>query len=147
MATTKSSAFAHEPTTRTERALELYRIRGGEIERIAEDLFRVPSCTGAGFYTVRYGDVEACDCPDFEYGGGRSCKHLLAVGIAHAKKRFTTVRTIGVAGDPFAHAATLAAALAAVECAECGVSVAGPDEGVVAFNGDVLCHGCTIPTY
>ena len=135
------------PTTRAARALRLYEERGHEIERLAEDLYRVPSCTGHSVYTVRYGDVEACECPDFLYGGGRSCKHLLAVGIAHAKKRFTTVRTIDAGGDPFAYAATLAAALTAEECAECGVSVAGPDEGVVAFNGEVLCHGCTIPTY
>ena len=96
---------APEPTTtREERALELYRTRGHEIERLDEDLYRVPSCTGHSVYTVRYGDVEACDCLDFEFGGGRSCKHLLAVGIAHAKRRFTTVRTIDAAGDPFAYA-------------------------------------------
>ena len=45
MATTKSSPSAHEPTTRTERALELYRVRGHEIERLAGDIFRVPSCS------------------------------------------------------------------------------------------------------
>ena len=102
---TPSVAPATHPDTREHRALALYRTRGHELERIAEDLYRVPSCSGSGFYTVRYGlDAEVCDCPDFQHGGGRSCKHLLAVGIAHAKRRFTTVRTIGAAGDPFPYA-------------------------------------------
>ena len=104
MDTTSVADRRHETTTREHRALELYRTRGHAIERIAEDVFRVPSCAGEGFYTVRYGAVEACDCLAFLYGGGRSCKHLLAVGIAHAKRRFTTVRTIGAAGDPFPYA-------------------------------------------
>ncbi len=99
---TRSLAHPAHPATREHRALELYRTRGHEIEQIGEDLYRVPSCTGTGFYTVRYGEVEACDCKDFEFG--HTCKHLLCVGIAHAKRRFTTIRTIAVAGDPFAAA-------------------------------------------
>lgn len=76
--------------------------------------------------------------------------HIYALGIAIAKGRFAHPELR--AGDPFAYAgrnraATIAAALAAGECEECGVSVAGPDEGVVALNGDVLCHGCALPTY
>ena len=133
-------------STRELRALELYRTRGHEITQIAAGVFRVPSQDGERSYDVLYGEREECPCPDHQYRHV-SCVHLLLVGIAHAKRRFTTVRTISAAGDPFVHAATLAAALAAEECAECGVSVAGADEGVVALNGEVLCHGCTLPTY
>ena len=108
MARDQSTAPAH-PSTREHRAFELYRTRGHEIERIGEDLYRVPSCTGHSVYTVHYGgDVEACECPDYLYGGGRSCKHLLAVGVMHAARRSgVKVRTLpaAIAGDPFAHAA------------------------------------------
>jgi SWIM zinc finger len=105
MATTDSSAPAH-PSTREARGLELYR-RGG-IERIARDVYRVPSCSGSGSYDVLYGEREECSCPDYLYGNGRACKHLLAVGIMHAAKRSgVKVHTIpaAIAGDPFAHAA------------------------------------------
>ena len=143
------------PNTRAERALCLYEEHGHEITRIAPDVYRVPSQDGERSYDVVYGEREQCPCADHQYRHV-SCVHLLAVGIAHAKKRFTTVRTVSVAGDPFAaaaararsgRAATLAAALTAEECEDCGVSVAGPDEGVVALDGTVLCHGCAIPTY
>ena len=143
------------PTTRAERALRLFAERGSLIRAVASDTFEVPSCGMRGKrYIVRYGgSVESCSCKDFQFG--HTCKHLLAVGIMHAARRsgVREVRTVRVAaGDPFKavskkRAATIATALAAEECVECGVSVAGPDEGVVALNGDVLCHGCTLPTY
>jgi hypothetical protein len=79
-----TAAPAH-PSTREQRGLELYRTRGHEIHQTAEDLYLVPSCTGRGFYSVDYRE-ETCDCPDFEHRG-ENCKHILAVGIYHAKHR------------------------------------------------------------
>src|SRR5829696_3995189 len=67
------------------RALELYRTRGHEIRHVGQDLYLVPSCTGRGFYSVDYRE-ETCDCPDHEIRG-ENCKHILAVGIYHAKHR------------------------------------------------------------
>ena len=80
---------AHRPNggTRELRALELYRTRGHEIRQATpgEDLYLVPSCTGRGFYSVDYRE-ETCDCPDFLHHR-ENCKHILAVGIYHAKHR------------------------------------------------------------
>jgi hypothetical protein len=99
-------ADAPHPSTRESRALALAEGRGHEIERTATHVYLVPSCTGASTYRVRYGgEVEACECPDFEFG--HTCKHLLAVGIMHASRRSSVreVRTLRVAaGDPFAYA-------------------------------------------
>jgi hypothetical protein len=72
-------------STREERALELYRTRGHEIRHVGQDLYLVPSCTGRGFYSVDYRE-ETCDCPDHEIRK-ENCKHILAVGIYHAKHR------------------------------------------------------------
>jgi hypothetical protein len=133
------------PNTRELRALELYRERGAEIEIVGENTFGVPSCTGRGLYEVRYGGgVESCSCPDFEFG--HTCKHLLAVGIAHAS-RLSGIREIRVltivAGDPFAHAGML------VPCVGCGrrfrhqdlVEVLKEDH-LTFFEGDVVCEAC-----
>lgn len=78
---------AHRPNsdTRELRALELYRTRGHEIRKVGEGLYLVPSCTGRGFYSVDYRE-ETCDCPDF-LRRRENCKHILAVGIHHAKRR------------------------------------------------------------
>ena len=84
MATTSLAERRHLDT-RELRALELYRTRGHEIRHVGQDLYLVPSCTGRGFYSVDYGD-ETCDCPDFEHRG-ENCKHILVVGIYHAKHR------------------------------------------------------------
>jgi hypothetical protein len=91
-------------STRELRALKLFEEHGHEIVQVAPDVYRVPSQDGERSYDVLYGEREECACPDHQYRGV-SCVHLLAVGIAHAKKRFTTVRTVTVAGDPFAAAA------------------------------------------
>jgi hypothetical protein len=100
---------APEPAAhREERALRLLEERGQDIRRISAGLYRVPSCSGSGSYDVLYGEREECPCPDYLYGSGRACKHLLAVGIMHAARRSgVKVRTIpaAIAGDPFAHAA------------------------------------------
>ncbi len=100
MDTTKSSAFAPEPTTRTERAIELYRARGGEIERIGEDLYLVPSQDGERLYPVLYGEREECLCPDHQFRGV-TCVHLYAAGIYCAKHR---IRPEVLAGDPLDYA-------------------------------------------
>jgi hypothetical protein len=95
-------------TARAERALALYKERGHLIRAVASDTFEVPSCGMVGKrYRVRYGgEVESCSCKDFEFGHGRACKHLLAVGVMHATRRSgIRVRQIGAAGDGFAYAA------------------------------------------
>jgi hypothetical protein len=92
------------PTTRAERALELYRTHGRRIVRVSENVYRVPSQDGQRSYDVLYGEREECPCPDFEFGHGWACKHLLAVGIMHAARRggVREIRTLEVAaGDPF----------------------------------------------
>ncbi len=106
MATTSLAQPAH-PSTREARALELYRTRGHEIHRFGTGLYRVPSCSAGGYYTVDYLE-ETCTCPDFLHGRRENCKHLLAVGILKASRRsgVREVRTLRVvAGDPFAYAA------------------------------------------
>jgi hypothetical protein len=77
-----TSAPAH-PSTREARALELYRTRGRDIERIAPDVYLVPSCSGEATYRVDYG-AESCSCPDHEVRG-EGCKHIFSVGILRAR--------------------------------------------------------------
>jgi hypothetical protein len=60
-------------------------------------MYTVPSCTGRGFYSVDYRH-ETCDCPDFLYRG-ENCKHILAIGVHVAKRRFAHPEV--AAGDPF----------------------------------------------
>ena len=93
-----------ERSSRAERALELYRNHGRDIERVARDLYLVPSCSGRGFYAVTYGgDVEACDCPDHAHHPDGACKHILAVGILRAKRRGASVRALTALEDELAH--------------------------------------------
>jgi hypothetical protein len=147
-----------EYSTRAERALALFEERGHLIRAVAADTYEVPSCSMDGRrYRVRYGvsseAEERCECPAWSYGGGRACKHLLAVGIAHARRR-GGVREIRlpvvIAGDGLAYAAMkerrnraarIAAAIAADECELCGVSVVVPHEGLYT-DGGALCHAC-----
>jgi hypothetical protein len=94
------------PNSRDERALKLFEERGHEIRRMGENLYRVPSCSGPGSYDVLYGGArEECPCPDFQFGCGRACKHLIALGIMYAARR-SGVRVrqsfAHAAGDPFA---------------------------------------------
>src|SRR5215213_5372613 len=96
MATKDSSAPTH-PSTREHRALELYRTRGRDIERLAADVYLVASCTGEGVYRVDYAS-ESCSCPDHEIRG-EVCKHVLAVGILRAKRRGTTLRSLTALED------------------------------------------------
>ncbi len=107
MATSSVADRRHESTLRAQRALDLYRDHGKKIQILGEDLFEVPSCTGRKVYRVRYGgEVEACECPDFQFG--HTCKHLLAVGIMYAARRggVREVRSVRVvASDPIAYGA------------------------------------------
>jgi hypothetical protein len=99
--TKQSSAPAH-PSTRELRALELYRTRRHDIERISPHVYLVPSCSGEGFYAVTYGgEAESCECKDFEFG--HVCKHLFAVGIMHAKRRGAAVHARDALGDQLQH--------------------------------------------
>lgn len=87
MATTSLLVSTVETNPRVRRALDLYRERGEEIERISRDLFLVPSGSEEGrYYHVTYGVEETCDCPDHQYRHV-NCAHIYAVGIALAKRR------------------------------------------------------------
>jgi len=141
---------------RAERALRLYQERGHEIEHLGFDHWRVPatrkdSSLARDFYTVLYGEHEACSCKDFEFGHGRrACKHLLAVGIMHAARRSgIKVRTISVAGDPFKAAAKRRARTA--ECDGCRKRFPRGElielhednhDNLTYFHGDRLCGEC-----
>jgi hypothetical protein len=101
MATTSLADHRHQSTTRAERALELYSARGRDIERIAPNLYLVPSCSGEGVYRVDYA-AESCSCPDHAIRG-EMCKHVLAVGILRAKRRGATLRSLAALEDQLAH--------------------------------------------
>jgi hypothetical protein len=139
---------------RAERALALYEERGHDIRRIGENLYRVPSCSGTGFYDVLYGgEHEECPCPDFQFGRGRhACKHLIATALLFAARR-SGVKEIRIsstiAGDPMAHAGKRRAKTAS--CDGCGrrfvigeLVVLGEDnhDGLTHFDGDRLCRSC-----
>jgi hypothetical protein len=104
MSSTRSVPVPAPPSTaRAERALELYRARRHDIERIAGDVYLVPSCSGEGVYRVRYGaSEESCNCPEYEIRG-ETCKHILAVGISRAKRRGATVRRLAALEERLAH--------------------------------------------
>ena len=95
MDATKSSAIAHPSTPDLEhvgpiarrvlRAQALFEERGHEIRRFGAGLYRVPSYSGEGFYTVDYLE-ERCTCPDHEHRRA-TCLHIYAVGILNAKRR------------------------------------------------------------
>jgi hypothetical protein len=127
-------------TTRAERALKLFEERGQDIRCISAGVYRVPSCSGS--YDVLYGKREECPCPDYLYGGGRACKHLLAVGIMHAARRSgVAVRTLPavVAGDPFAHAGKRR------ECTACfgGYVILTMEEDGQEHEEAVSCRRCS----
>jgi predicted nucleic acid-binding Zn finger protein len=86
MDTTKSSA---PPSTRLQRGVRLYRERGAEITRTEGGTFKVPSCTGDGFYVVYRGEFEFCSCPDHRraVAVGEVCKHRVAVEVLVCKRR------------------------------------------------------------
>jgi SWIM zinc finger len=83
---TKSSASPAHPSTREQRGLELYR-RGG-IERIARDLYIVPSRTrrGAEYLVDLAAAAPRCECADHKRHGG-PCLHAYAALIYRAHLR------------------------------------------------------------
>jgi hypothetical protein len=129
------------PNTREDRAFELYRERGDEIIALGEHAFEVPSCTGRNAYEVHYGGaVESCSCPDFGFGHGIPCKHLLAVGILHASRRsgIREIRIMAAAvGDPFAHAGKRPCA-----CLEGFVFITYEDEHGEEREASYRCRRC-----
>jgi SWIM zinc finger len=85
----------------------------------------VPSANDSavvGFYEVRLGPVEACECADFEHRG-KPCKHIHAAALAQSKS--------GI-------------------CSCCGqrvldrfLSEVTEDDGLLSwFAGDALCGDC-----
>jgi hypothetical protein len=80
----------HQRLTREARGLELFALRGDDIQQIARGLYSVPSCTGLHDYLVHYGDqgfeVESCECGDNQRRG-MVCKHLYAAALFAARRR------------------------------------------------------------
>jgi hypothetical protein len=73
--------------TREERALVFYRERGGEVTRMSDSVYRVPSFSRADVeYVVDY-DAETCTCPPGTYRPSTPCQHVLLVGVINAKRR------------------------------------------------------------
>ena len=82
-------AIARAAETRALRALDLWRERGHEIVDLGDGTFAVPSQRGSSLYRVQYGEaeLERCGCDDHKFNPGVLCKHILCVGIFHAKRR------------------------------------------------------------
>jgi hypothetical protein len=99
--TTKSSAPAH-PFTRELRALELYRAHRRDIERVAPDVYLVPSRDGKRAYRVDYHN-ETCNCPDHNFHPETACKHILAVGISVARRCGETGRRLEALEERIRH--------------------------------------------
>jgi len=81
---------------RAERGWDLHLAKRQLITKTGEDLYTVPSCTGRGTYTVRYGsETESCECADYGVHQGRiACKHLTAVALLYASRRQGIVRRL-----------------------------------------------------
>jgi hypothetical protein len=98
----KSTAQPAHPSTRETRALDLYRHHGRDIERVAPDVYLVPSGSSEGTYRVDYA-AESCSCPDHAHHPERACKHILAVGILNAKRRGATLRSLAALEESYRH--------------------------------------------
>jgi hypothetical protein len=118
---------AESINARAERALRLFEERGREIERVASDVYLVPSCTGEGVYRVDY-ENETCSCPDHAYHPEMSCKHILAVGILNAKRRAKKAVCSGC-GDKYPHR-------------EMVYLHEDNHDNLTYFHGDRLCRSC-----
>jgi hypothetical protein len=70
---------------RVEQGRELFREHCVQF-RHERDTWLVPSANDSvvGFYEVRLGSVEVCECVDFEHRG-ESCKHIHAAALAQSK--------------------------------------------------------------
>ncbi len=99
MDTKESSASPAHPSTREQRGRELYR-RGG-IERIARDLYIVPSRTKRRVEYLVDLAAETCECADHKRHGG-PCLHAYAALLyrAYLRRAARIVATIvDVDGD------------------------------------------------
>src|SRR3712207_2549335 len=82
-------AFAgrNSVSTREQRALAFWRERGGEVTRMADAIYRVPSFSQDGVeYIVDY-EAETCTCPSASYHPSIPCQHQLLVDVINAKRR------------------------------------------------------------
>ena len=93
MTAQKSSASAH-PSTREQRGLELYR-RGG-IERIARDLYIVPSRTRRRVEYFVDLERQSCECRDHRRTGD-ACMHVYAAMLYQAWLR-RSARVVATSG-------------------------------------------------
>jgi hypothetical protein len=73
--------------SRVERGLDLFSMRGHEIQDLGDGVYAVPAQRGSTLYRVEYGEAESCGCEDHKFHPHLSCKHLVAVGIYSAKMR------------------------------------------------------------
>jgi hypothetical protein len=77
-------------TQRIRRGLKLWEEFGDQIEWVAEDRCKVPSCRRAGrHYLVILGpDGERCGCPDYQRNREKLalCKHTTAALISWSKR-------------------------------------------------------------
>jgi SWIM zinc finger len=73
-----------------ERAIEHHKKAGEFILRIGTDCWYCPSQDTGHLYTVREGETEDCNCPDWQHRGrytGQPCVHIYTVAIEYAKRR------------------------------------------------------------
>jgi len=72
------------------KGIDLWSEKGGEVEKIREGVYQVPSRTREGcFYRVWINETgERCNCPDFSHNGSKlgTCLHTIAVLLAKAKE-------------------------------------------------------------
>ena len=76
---------AQESTSQARRGRELFAEHTNQF-RHKRGAWLVPSANDAivGFYEVRLGPVEVCDCVDFEHRG-EPCKHIHGAALAQSK--------------------------------------------------------------
>jgi hypothetical protein len=88
---------------RVERGLDLYAMRGHEIQDLGGGVFAVPASRGNTLYRVEYGERdEHCGCEDHKFNPHLSCKHLICVGIYSAKmrrRRKNFIASLGALGE------------------------------------------------
>jgi transposase-like protein/predicted nucleic acid-binding Zn finger protein len=79
----------HASQARMKRGLELLESNGKQITENSDGSFQVPSQTSSKLYEVRLiGQNYVCTCPDFEFRGVESCKHIFAVRMMIATKTY-----------------------------------------------------------
>jgi hypothetical protein len=84
MATSSLAHSAQETTTRVERGRQLF-VEHAEQFLHKRGTWYVPSENGCSYYAVKLGPAETCECADYTYRGGSSCKHITAANTAQSK--------------------------------------------------------------